>query len=282
MEQKGTCFIICPIGETGSEIRIKSTGLIDSCIKPSLEPFFVRTISPLDLQVPGDINDQIINLILNSDLVIANLTGLNPNVMYELAVRHATRKPVIILAERNTKLPFDIYSQRTIFYDDSMSGSLALKEELTSNIEPVILETIPDNPIYKGLASSIIKSYIPDSTPDRLIFSKLENIERLMLRQLNVNKPEFRIPQNTEYEETPSFSIKLQSSLSKDHLMNLSKLFSTWHSAIQFIRPQVTSNQINIHLTKHDTNGLREMTSSLESISLAKEKYGIEEIIFHW
>lgn len=62
----------------------------------------------------GLITTQIINQIIECPLVIADLTGANPNVFYELAIRHATGKPYIQLIEQGHRLPFDIGGVRTI------------------------------------------------------------------------------------------------------------------------------------------------------------------------
>jgi hypothetical protein len=56
----------------------------------------------LDIASPGSITDYIINQLIDADLMVANLTGPNPNVLYELAVRHAANKPIVTLAEHNT------------------------------------------------------------------------------------------------------------------------------------------------------------------------------------
>lgn len=90
-------------------------------------------------------------------MVIANLTGLNPNVMYELAIRHASRKPVICIAEDNTKLPFDITTERTIFYTDDMYGAVKLQDQLNAKIQAALEGAVVDNPIYRAISDGIIK-----------------------------------------------------------------------------------------------------------------------------
>ncbi|MEP6952099.1 MAG: hypothetical protein ABI863_22605 [Ginsengibacter sp.] len=101
------CFIISPLGQPGSEARGKIEGLVNSVIEP-LSNAGYNVISPLDIDTQGSIAKQVIKLLLEVELVIANLTDLNLNVMYELAVRHAKRLPVIILAEIGTLLPFNL------------------------------------------------------------------------------------------------------------------------------------------------------------------------------
>lgn len=82
----------------------------------------MNTDSNLSLRIildsTGSINKLIIEKIVNCELVIANLTSVNPNVMYELGIRHSFEKRVITVTEHGTKLPFDIIDQRTLFYSD--------------------------------------------------------------------------------------------------------------------------------------------------------------------
>ena len=91
---KSTCFLICPIGEDGSDVRIHSDQLQRHIISPVLEPHNITIVRADSMPKPGIITRQIMDSILESDLVIADLTGANPNVYYELALRHTTRKPV--------------------------------------------------------------------------------------------------------------------------------------------------------------------------------------------
>ncbi len=62
------------------------------------------------------ITGQIIDHLLHDDLVIADLTGANPNVTYELAIRHMIRKHVIMIKDSSDRLPFDIADVRTISF----------------------------------------------------------------------------------------------------------------------------------------------------------------------
>jgi hypothetical protein len=70
------------------------------------------------------ITGQIIAHILNAGLVVADLSHHNPNVFYELCLRHATRKPTIHLCRRADRIPFDISQFRTIVIDTSDIYSL--------------------------------------------------------------------------------------------------------------------------------------------------------------
>ena len=66
-------------------------------------------------------------LLMDAELVIADLTGNNANVYYELSFRHAIAKPVIHMALQDTRLSFDVQDNRTIFY------TLQCREAETAN-----------------------------------------------------------------------------------------------------------------------------------------------------
>lgn len=112
-EQKN-CFVIAPIGEDGSEVRQRSDWVLESIIRPAVEPLGYRPIRGDQISEPGDVMRQVVERVVNDPLVVADLTGSNPNVLYELALRHATGKRPILLIQRGEKPPYDIYGERRI------------------------------------------------------------------------------------------------------------------------------------------------------------------------
>lgn len=149
---KRKCFIITPIGSDNSDTFRRANGVIESAIKPVLKSFDYDDIKPAyEINVSGMINTQIINRIIEDDLVIANLTGNNPNVMYELCLRHVVAKPIIHICERGTNLPFDIKDSRTIFYENDMLGVKELRTEISKYMREINYnEDYMDNPIYSA------------------------------------------------------------------------------------------------------------------------------------
>lgn len=102
MSDKRSCFVISPIGADGSDIRQRADDLFEFILKPVLEPKGVDILRADHLTSPGSITGQVIERVMNSDLVIADLSGHNPNVFYELALRHAVQKPYIQLTNPNS------------------------------------------------------------------------------------------------------------------------------------------------------------------------------------
>lgn len=112
-----TCFIICPIGEVASDTRKRSDQMLKHVYGPVLDSHSYQAVRADKILKSGLITSQVINLIVDSELVIADLTDSNPNVYYELALRHATGKPFIQVAQAGQRIPFDIAGLRTVFVD---------------------------------------------------------------------------------------------------------------------------------------------------------------------
>lgn len=121
---ESTCFYIAPIGDEGSEPRKHSDLFLGSIVEPALEPFQLKVVRADAIDKPGIITRQIIDYIMRSRLVIADLSFHNPNVFYELALRHAVKLPIVQLIRTIDKVPFDVNQMRTIQIDTTDIYSL--------------------------------------------------------------------------------------------------------------------------------------------------------------
>ena len=124
------CFLICPIGEDGSEIRRVSDIVLKYIVSPVCKEFGYDVIRSDTEFTINSINDDIFNHLDNDELAIADLTGLNPNVFYEAGYRKAKDLPLIHIAREGTALPFDIKTIRTYFYDIDVDKTDSAKEAL--------------------------------------------------------------------------------------------------------------------------------------------------------
>ena len=189
MANKDKCFIITPIGDDTDPIRRHIEGIIDAALRPALEDKYDLVVAHR-ISEPGSITKQIITEIYSAKLVVANLTNRNPNVMYELALRHSLGKPVIMIAEKGTPLPSDIVMERTIFYQNDARGVIELRENIAAAEKEIDYDKT-ESPIYNVLhdvlkdrqiiefseSQSISQEDDGNATVLKYILQKLTNLE---------------------------------------------------------------------------------------------------------
>jgi hypothetical protein len=129
------CFVIAPIGDPDSETRKRSDQVLKHVIRPAVVGCGYKAIRADEIDKPGLITSQVIQHVVNDDLVVADLTERNPNVFYELAIRHALRKPLVQLIRKGDAIPFDVAGTRTIYVDHKDLDSVeAAKSEIVDQI----------------------------------------------------------------------------------------------------------------------------------------------------
>jgi hypothetical protein len=124
-----TCFYITPIGDEGSDQRRHSDLFLGNIVEPALSTFGLSVLRADSIDKPGMITRQVIEYLIKSRLVIADLSFHNPNVFYELALRHAVRLPIVQLIRAGDRIPFDIHQMRTVVIDNRDIYSLVPKIE---------------------------------------------------------------------------------------------------------------------------------------------------------
>lgn len=197
-EELKKCFVICPISEEGTEIRRRSDQVLNHIIKPVAKECGYETVRADQISEPGIITSQVIQHLLHDDLVIADLTARNPNVYYELAVRHAVRKAVVQIIHYDEPIPFDVAPTRTIKFDYQNLDSVAYcKEQLSKQIRTVERDPSKvDSPVSVAVdLQALSRSDNPLEKMNAEIITTLEDIKSMIVRLINESRPKLVPPE---------------------------------------------------------------------------------------
>jgi hypothetical protein len=163
-EPAGECFVIMPFG-----------GYFDEYYKrlyaPAIEGAGLKPRRADDLFRPSAIVHDIWEFTQAAQVILADLTGRNPNVFYELGLAHAITKPAVLLAETMDDVPFDLRGLRIItFNKNEPDWGLRLQSRITSSV----LETL-EKPL-KSIPPSFLKT-TTDSKPTEVSATELAVLE---------------------------------------------------------------------------------------------------------
>jgi hypothetical protein len=168
------CFVIMPFGnpQIDTEQARKLDLIYSQWIKPTVEAIKDNNAQCLmchraDKELrPEEIITHIIENLISSDIVIADLSGRNPNVFYELGVRHAVNNNTILIADSFEDIPFDLRGLRTIIYSYEPEHMLRLKSSLDQAIYEILREPDKiDNPVRRFLYNREVDKLIKQTAP---------------------------------------------------------------------------------------------------------------------
>ena len=208
-ENMKTCFVISPIGEENSDTRINADKLFKHIIKPVCDACDFDPIRVDKLNDANSITQTIIEHLEKSELVIADITELNPNVFYEMGYRARTQKPLIHLKRKGERLPFDVTTIRTLEYDLTDLDSVEeIKERLTQTIESFDYsdssESVAEEPPITNSPSTIMP----------VLYEILDSINEVK-REIQNNNAEtlttvIRSMQPTQPQVSPETAMQMQ------------------------------------------------------------------------
>lgn len=144
--EKPICFVIMPFGGWFDRY-------FQEIYKPAIESADLEPVRTDGIYAAGNIIQNIWSLTKKAKIILADLTGRNPNVLYELGLAHAIGQKAVLITESAEDIPFDLKPLRHIVYDvhePNWSGilnkkiTLGLKETLadsTASILPAFMET---------------------------------------------------------------------------------------------------------------------------------------------
>lgn len=173
------CFVIMPFG-----------GWLDKYYEdiyyPAIESAGLEPHRADDLFRPSTIVNDVWLYTKRAKLLLADLTGKNPNVFYELGLAHALAKPAILVAESMEDIPFDLRALRIITYNkNAPNWGDVLREKVKSSIEEVL----------KSPAEAVLPAFleVKESTKPAVTGRERELIE--MKQELDLLRREIRTRQ---------------------------------------------------------------------------------------
>ena len=149
------CFVIMPYGEksdTDGKL-IPFDDVYEFIIKEVVEiRLKLECIRSDEITIAGWIHKDMLEHIVLDDVVIVDITTLNPNVFYELGVRHALRSSVtVLIRKKGTMIPFNIKGLRMIEYDLDIKSATKAKGEIESFIRNGLEQQRNDSVVYDVL-----------------------------------------------------------------------------------------------------------------------------------
>lgn len=172
------CFMITPIGVAGST-TLKHADWVFRFLKAECDDRSITLERADKMSGSPMITSRIFEALSTAEFCVADLTGLNANVFYELGVRHSFRLPVIHIAHVGTELPFDNAQHDTAFFD--LSDCLSM-EELSSTVgRQLDIKVDSDHPVSNPLTQALGSIEVSKSgdSSDQVIGQLLERVASL-------------------------------------------------------------------------------------------------------
>lgn len=144
-KKQKTCFIVCPISDEGSEPRIRSDKLMKYLIEPVCKELNFTPIRIDQVAHNNSITEEIFKYLDEAELVISDITGHNPNCLYESGYRTALGKPIIFIRNKEVEIPFDIANIRIYDYDLDVEAADHFKKSLINSINVLDFTNLDKN-----------------------------------------------------------------------------------------------------------------------------------------
>ncbi len=130
----GTGFVLLPHTQEFEDI-------FDQAISPAMEKNRIEAVKADNIYSPGAILSQVWDRIRSAEVVVADMSIQNPNVIYELGLCHGLHRCPILLVRDPANLPFNLRSLRYIVYENTPGGVHKMSGELTRAIEEFLAAT---------------------------------------------------------------------------------------------------------------------------------------------
>lgn len=174
-------FVLMPFREEFNDVYLLIRDAADAAAEKLTKE--IKCYRSDEIAHTGRIMDQIIEAIRSADLLIADLSDTNPNVMYELGLAHTMGKPAIIITQDVHNSPFDVRDFRTILYDRSRLVK-DLRSALVASITTIIEDglKVPTGP-YIPLKSDALQ----EETSRNQVFVSYSHADSEILNRIMIH-----------------------------------------------------------------------------------------------
>jgi hypothetical protein len=194
--RKHRVFVITQIGEQDSIQRKRADTIVRFIIKPSLAAIGLEVYGVSLDPTPGQ-TPQMVKALIESPVVIADLTSRNPNVYYELGIAHSFGKKTIIICDTVESLAFDARDERAI----TLGGTYPITAEQAEKGIADLTETLrtvldPAHEVSSVVSKAAASRSLEALAPDNPIVSELEAIKDGIEYLKSAVKPRMDIPRS--------------------------------------------------------------------------------------
>lgn len=179
---KKKCFVIMPISDLDGYANGHFGRVYEHIIKPACDFAGLYPIRADDIMTTNYIALDIIKHIINSEMALCDLSGRNPNVLYELGIRQAFNLPVTLIKDQKTSRIFDIQGFRDLEYDESLRIDCVQEtvEALAELIKNTLENTHEVNSLVGllGIEPAKVTSKTKISAEAELILNSISGLEK--------------------------------------------------------------------------------------------------------
>lgn len=140
-DEQEKCFVIMPISDQGDYPKGHFTKVYDQIFKPAIEAAGYEAYRVDEDKISNPIINKIFDAVQNCPMALCDLSNRNPNVLYELGLRQAYDKPVVLVQDEKTQRIFDVSGINTVqysserLYENVMEARIKITEAIISTRE---------------------------------------------------------------------------------------------------------------------------------------------------
>lgn len=266
---KKKCFVIMPISDHSNYPDGHFTRIYEQIIKPAIEDADYDPIRVDENKISAGILGKIIDNVSESEMAICDLSSRNPNVLYELGLRHAYGKPVVLICDEKTERIFDVAGINTVQYKSTRLYEEVI--EARKNISEAIKATEKSptalNIIKKQEAKVDDSNHIDDNAYIKYMLNsmmeKMSNIQNMDVSATLEREEQEREQRKRLYNIIKQNIVLIKNAIKRQdvstkQLMIYQKQLISYKMRLSEL-PITSSNDVNLILIESEINSLLEL-----------------------